>query len=430
MSNDINAFITYNETEYSDNKTGRLAGVRIGIKDNICVKGMRTTCGSKILENFVPEYSATVVEKLQHEGAVIVGKTNMDEFAMGSRSTTSYYGVVRNPLNRKYIAGGSSGGSAAAVAAGLCDMALGSDTGGSVRQPASYCGVVGMKATYGTVSRYGLVAYGSSLEQIGPITKNVTDCAKLLEVISGYDLKDSTSHKREAYDFAAGLKADVKGLRVAVPEEYFTEELCEDIRQAVTTAIEVLRDKGAIIESCHLKYVKEAPMVYYILACAQASSNLARFDGVKYGYRSCDYKDLNDMYENTRKDGLGEEVKKRIKLGEYVLSSGFYEEYYLKALKVNRLIKEEYDRIFESCDVIISPVTRCGATKIDERTEAVKMYMDDLYTVPANLCGFPAISVPFASDSNGLPIGVQLMGAHFSEKDIIRVAYTLEQAER
>lgn len=430
MNRDINAFITIKEIKEETNTGGRLADIKIAVKDNICVKGVRNTCGSRMLENFIPHYSATAVERMLAEGAIIVGKTNMDEFGMGSSTTTSYFGPTGNPVDSNYIAGGSSGGSAAAVAADLCNMALGSDTGGSIRQPAAYCGVVGLKPTFGTVSRYGLVAYASSLEQIGPIAKNVEDCVKLLEVIAGYDEKDSTSISRGDYNFSDALSENVKGMRIGVPAEYFTEDLQPEIRRAVMDAVKVLEAKGAVVEECHLKYVEEAPMVYYVIACAQASSNLARFDGVKYGYRVSEYKDLQDMYEGTREDGFGEEVKRRIKLGEFVLSSGFYEEYYLKALRVNRLIKEQFDQCFDKYDAIISPVTKSGPSKIHEEHDNIKMYMDDLYTVPANLCGFPAISVPFGVDNHGFPIGVQIMSDCFKEKNIIRLAYTLEKSER
>ncbi len=423
MKDNINAFITLKDEIIKNDK------IKVAVKDNICVKGLKMTCGSKILENFVPHYSATAVELMEKKGSVVVGKTNMDEFGMGSSTTTSHYGATKNPINNDYICGGSSGGSAAAVASGMCDMALGSDTGGSVRQPAAYCGVVGLKPTYGTVSRFGLVSYASSLEQIGPIAKNVSDCAWLLEVISGYDEKDSTSVMRDDYRFTEGLVDDVKGMKIGLPKEYLRDDLQADIKEAVLEAAKLLESKGAIVEEFSLEYTEEAVMAYYVIACAQASSNLARYDGVKYGFRSDDYTELHDMYENTRLEGLGDEVRKRIALGEYVLSSGFYEEYYLQAMKVRRLIKEQFDKNFKKYDVILSPVTKEGPAKINDKIDNIKMYMDDIYTVPANLCGLPAISVPFGIDGNGMPIGVQIMGQCFEEKKIIRVAYTLEQSK-
>ncbi len=430
---DINAFITVDmegALEQCDKHTGNireLSGVAMAVKDNICVANMRTTCGSRILKEFVPFYNATAVEKLKKAGATIIGKTNMDEFGMGSTTTTSYFGATKNPVNPEYITGGSSGGSCAAVAAGMCDMALGSDTGGSIRQPAAYCGVVGIKPTYGTVSRYGLVAYASSLEQIGPVARNVADCTRLLQVIAGYDEKDSTSVRRDCYDFEAGLVNDVKGMKIALIKEYFTEDLDEDIEDAIHKAAKVLEDKGAIVSEISMPYTEHAVMAYYVMACAEASSNLARFDGVKYGYRADSYADLQEMYVRTRNEGFGEEVRRRISLGEYVLSSGFYEEYYLKALKVRRLIKEQFDKCFAEYDAILAPVTKVQPARLTDELDNIKLYMEDMYTVPANLCGFPAMTVPFGMDRKGLPIGVQLMGACFNEKDIIRVAYTLEQ---
>lgn len=406
---------------------GLLEGMTIAVKDNICVRGMKNTCASRILDNFIPEYSATAVERLQKAGAIVIGKTNMDEFGMGSTTKTSYYGPTKNPINDQYIPGGSSGGSCAAVAMEMCDMALGSDTGGSIRQPAAYCGLVGIKPTYGTVSRYGLVAYASSLEQIGPIAKNVKDCATLLQVIAGYDEKDATSVRRENYNFTEGLISDVKGMRIGIPREYFTEDLHPDIKETVYRAAETLKKKGAKIEEFSLDYTEHAVMAYYVIACAQASSNLARFDGVKYGFRAKGYENLQEMYNLTKNEGFGEEVQRRIKLGEYVLSSGFYEEYYLKALKVRHIIKKQFDKAFDQFDVILAPVTKMGPAKLSEDIDNIKMYMDDLYTVPANLCGFPAISIPFGHDKEGMPIGIQLMGDCFNENDIIRAAYTLEQ---
>ncbi len=437
---EINAFITVDKDKVLDEarklqerleageNVGILAGRTIAVKDNVCVEGLRNTCASKLLENFVPPYSATAVEKLIGEGAVIVGKTNMDEFGMGSTTKTSYFGPTRNPIKTEYIPGGSSGGSCAAVAADMCDMALGSDTGGSIRQPAAYCGLVGIKPTYGTVSRFGLVAYASSLEQIGPIAKNVSDCVTLLQAIAGYDEKDGTSVRRDSYDFTEGLVKNVKGMKLGIPREYLTVDLQPDIKEAVYKAAAVLKEMGAEVEEFSLDYTEHAVMAYYVIACAQASSNLARYDGVKYGYRASDYDDLQDMYAKTREEGFGEEVKRRIALGEYVLSSGFYEEYYLKALKVRRIVKNQFDECFKRYDAILTPVTKSGPARLSENTDNIKMYMDDLYTVPANLCGLPAITIPFGVDNNDMPVGIQIMSDCFREKDIIRVAYTLEGA--
>lgn len=414
----------------SGEAAGALTGVPIAIKDNICVEGMRNTCASKILKDFVPHYSATAVEKLENAGAIIVGKTNMDEFGMGSTTKNSYFFATRNPLNTDYIAGGSSGGSAAAVAADMSFIALGSDTGGSIRQPAAYCGLVGIKPTYGTVSRYGLVAYASSLEQIGPMGKNVSDCVKMLEIIAGYDEKDSTTVKRNDLDFSRGLVENVEGMRVGIPKEYFTDDLQPDIRKCIEKAVDVLKKKGAIVSEFNIDYAQEAVMAYYVIACAEASSNLARYDGVKYGFRAEEYENLQDMYKNTRLQGFGKEVRKRIELGEYVLSSGFYDEYYLQALKVRRIIKEEFEKYFQKYDVILSSVNKVSPAKLNDNVDDIKIYMDDMYTVPANLCGLPVITVPFGMDDKGMPVGVQMMGKCFDEETIIRAAYTLEQTER
>lgn len=411
----------------NDEKVGLLAGIPVAIKDNISVKNMPITCGSRILKGYNGQYSATAIERLLEEDAIIIGKTNMDEFGMGSTTTNSCFGATKNPVNKEYITGGSSGGSCAAVASNMCIAALGSDTGGSVRQPAAYCGLVGIKPTYGTVSRYGLVAYASSLEQIGAICKNVADCAYLLEVVAAYDNKDSTSVKRKDYDFTSELNGNVNGMKIALPKEYFTADLDPEIKDAVKKAAKELAKKGAIVTEISLDYVEQAAMAYYIIACAEASSNLARYDGVKYGYRTENYNDLSSMYEKTRNEGFSEEVKKRIKLGEYVLSSGFYDEHYLKALKVRRLIKDEFSRHFNEFDAILAPVTKCGPARLSDKIDEIKMYMDDLYTVPANLCGFPAISVPFGVDGNDMPIGVQVMGKWFDEKTILKVACALEE---
>jgi len=408
--------------------TGPLAGVPFAIKDNMCTEGTLTTCSSKILENFVPTFSAEAVLNLEKAGAVILGKTNMDEFAMGSTTETSYYGVTRNPRNPEHVPGGSSGGSAAAVAAEECFAALGSDTGGSIRQPASYCGVVGMKPTYGTVSRYGLIAYGSSLDQIGPLTKDVTDCATVLETIASHDPKDSTSMEREDTDFTSALVADVKGMKIGIPRDYFGEGLDPEVRDAVLAAAEVLKAQGAEVEEFDLSLVDYAIPTYYTIAAAEASSNLERFDGVKYGYRAQDAEDLHTMYKRSRSQGFGPEVKRRIMLGSFVLSSGYYDAYYLKALRVKALIKKAFDEAFAKYDVILGPVAPTTAPKLGSSlADPIKMYLGDIYTISINLAGLPGISVPCGTDSKGLPIGMQLIGDCFKEKTLIRAAYTYEQ---
>ena len=408
--------------------TGPLAGVPFAIKDNMCTEGTLTTCSSKILENFIPTFSAEAVLNLEKAGAVILGKTNMDEFAMGSTTETSYYGVTRNPRNPEHVPGGSSGGSAAAVAAQECFAALGSDTGGSIRQPASYCGVVGMKPTYGTVSRYGLIAYGSSLDQIGPLTKDVTDCATVLETIASHDPKDSTSMKREDTDFTSALVADVKGMKIGIPRDYFGEGLDPEVRDAVLAAAEVLKAQGAEVEEFDLSLVDYAIPTYYTIAAAEASSNLERFDGVKYGYRAQDAEDLHTMYKRSRSQGFGPEVKRRIMLGSFVLSSGYYDAYYLKALRVKALIKKAFDEAFAKYDVILGPVAPTTAPKLGSSlADPIKMYLGDIYTISINLAGLPGISVPCGTDSQGLPIGMQLIGDCFKEKTLIRAAYTYEQ---
>lgn len=409
--------------------TGPLAGVPFAIKDNLCTEGTLTTCSSKILSNFVPTFSAEAVENLEKAGAVIIGKTNMDEFAMGSTTETSYYGVTRNPANKEHVPGGSSGGSAAAVAVGECFAALGSDTGGSIRQPASYCGVVGMKPTYGTVSRYGLIAYGSSLDQIGPLTKDVTDCAAVLQAIASYDTKDSTSMPREDYDFMSALKVDCTGMRIGIPRDYFGEGLDQEVKDSVLAVAKLLEAKGAIVEEFDLSLVEYAIPTYYTIAAAEASSNLERFDGVKYGYRA-DVDDLHPMYKKTRSEGFGEEVKRRIMLGSFVLSSGYYDAYYLKALKVKALIKKAFDEAFAKYDMILGPVAPTTAPKLGQSlSDPIKMYLGDIYTIAVNLAGLPGISVPCGVDKAGLPIGVQLIGDCFSEKKLLQVAYTYEQSK-
>ena len=395
-----------------------LAGVPVAIKDNMCTKDMLTTCSSKILGNFYPVYTAEAVINLEKAGAVIIGKTNMDEFAMGSTTETSAYGVTRNPWNENHVPGGSSGGSCAAVAAEECSYALGSDTGGSIRQPSSFCGVTGIKPTYGTVSRYGLIAYGSSLDQIGPVAKDVTDCATILETIASYDPKDSTSVKREDYDFTSALKDDVKGMRIGIPKTYLGEGLDHEVKEAVLAAAKVLEEKGALVEEFDLGLVDYAIPAYYVIASAEASSNLARFDGVKYGYRTPDYDGLHNMYKKTRSEGFGAEVKRRIMLGSFVLSSGYYDAYYLKALRTKALIKKEFDKAFEKYDVILGPAAPTTAPEIGK---------GDIYTISVNLAGLPGISVPCGTDRKGLPIGLQLIGDCFKEKNIIRAAYAFEQ---
>ena len=409
--------------------TGPLAGVPFAIKDNMCTKGVLTTCSSKILENFIPQFDSEAVKRLTDAGAVIIGKTNMDEFAMGSTTETSAYGPTKNPRNTEHVPGGSSGGSAAAVAANECFAALGSDTGGSIRQPASYCGVVGMKPTYGTVSRYGLIAYGSSLDQIGPLCKDVTDCATIMEVIAAHDPKDSTSVEREDTDFTSALVDDVKGLRIGIPKDYFGEGLDPEVKEAVLNAARVLESKGAVVEEFDLSLVEYAIPTYYTIAAAEASSNLERFDGVKYGYRAGDYEGLHNMYKKTRSEGFGPEVKRRIMLGSFVLSSGYYDAYYLKALRVKAMIKKAFDEAFAKYDLILGPVAPTTAPKLGSSlSDPIKMYLGDIYTISVNLAGLPGISVPCGKDSKGLPIGVQMIGDCFKEKNLIRAAYSYEQA--
>ena len=400
----------------------------VAIKDNMCLNGMLTTCSSKILSNFVPTYTSEAVEKLIEAGMVIVGKTNMDEFAMGSTTETSYYGETKNPWDKNKVPGGSSGGSAAAVAAEEVVCALGSDTGGSIRQPASFCGVTGIKPTYGRVSRYGLIAYGSSLDQIGPLAKDVTDCAALLEIISQYDKKDSTSVNRDDNDFTGALVDDVKGLKIGLPRDYFSEGLDPDIKDAVYAAAKKLEEKGAVVEEFDLGMVEYTIPTYYIIAAAEASSNLERFDGVKYGYRTDSYTDLHNMYKKSRSEGFGPEVKRRIMLGSFVLSSGYYDAYYVKALKAKALIKQAYDKAFEKYDIILGPVAPTTALKMGESlSDPIKMYLGDVYTVPVNLAGLPGISLPCGYDRDGMPIGLQMVSDAFNEKTIIRAAYAYEQ---
>ena len=441
VEKDVNSFVTLDKEGalkraeevqklIDDGKlTGPLAGVPVAIKDNMCTQGMLTTCSSKILGNFRPMFTAEAVKNLEEAGAVILGKTNMDEFAMGSTTETSYYGPTKNPWNLEHVPGGSSGGSCAAVAAEEAPYALGSDTGGSIRQPSSFCGVVGIKPTYGTVSRYGLIAYGSSLDQIGPLTKDVTDCATVLETITSHDPKDSTSMKREDTDFTSALVADVKGMKIGIPRDYFGEGLDPEVRDAVLAAAEVLKAQGAEVEEFDLSLVDYAIPTYYTIAAAEASSNLERFDGVKYGYRAQNAEDLHTMYKRSRSQGFGPEVKRRIMLGSFVLSSGYYDAYYLKALRVKALIKKAFDEAFAKYDVILGPVAPTTAPKLGSSlADPIKMYLGDIYTISINLAGLPGISVPCGTDSQGLPIGMQLIGDCFKEKTLIRAAYTYEQS--
>ena len=411
--------------------TGALAGVPVAIKDNMCTEGMLTTCSSKILKNFIPTFSAEAVLNLEKAGVVIIGKTNMDEFAMGSTTETSAYGITRNPWNTDHVPGGSSGGSAAAVAAGECLFALGSDTGGSIRQPASFCGVVGLKPTYGTVSRYGLIAYASSFDQIGPLTKNVTDCATVMEVLASHDTKDSTSIKRDDTNFTAALIDDVKGMKIGIPRDYLGEGLDIEVKNAVLTAAKKLAARGAIIEEFDLSFVDYAIPTYYTIAAAEASSNLERFDGIKYGYRTKSFEILHDMYKKTRSEGFGAEVKRRIMLGAFVLSSGYYDAYYLKALKVKAMIKKVFDEAFAKYDLILGPVAPTTAPKLGESlADPLKMYLGDIYTISVNLVGLPGISLPCGTDAKGLPIGLQFIADRFQEKKLIQAAYTYEKQSK
>ncbi len=409
-------------------QTGPLFGMPVAVKDSIVTKGLRTTAASKMLENFDPIYDATVMEKLHNENTVLIGKLNMDEFSMGSSTETSYFHKTYNPWNLEYVPGGSSGGSAASVAAGEVPFTLGSDTGGSIRQPAAYCGVVGMKPTYGRVSRYGLIAFASSMDQIGPITKTVEDNAYLLQAISGVDPNDSTTADLPVPNYVEQLTGDVKGLRIAVPKEYLGEGVDESVRNAVTEALKVLEKLGATWEEVSLPHSKYGVAAYYLIASAEAFSNLARYDGIRFGHRAEDAKDLLDLYKKSRAEGFGEEVKRRILLGTHVLSSGNFEKYFRRAQKVRTLIKQDFDQIFEKYDVIIGPTTTTTAFKVGEKIDdPLKMYVNDLLTVPANLAGVPAISVPCGFD-NGLPIGLQVIGKHFDEGTVYRTAHAFEQA--
>ena len=406
-----------------------LAGIPIGIKDNISTKGIRTTCSSRMLENYVPPFDATIMQPIRDAGMVITGKMNMDEFAMGSSTETSYFHKTHNPHNLDCVPGGSSGGSAAAVAAGEAILTLGSDTGGSIRQPASLCGVVGLKPTYGSVSRYGLVAFASSLDQIGPFGKSVKDVALLQSLIQGHDSMDATSAYRTYTNLYDNLNGNVQGLRIGVPKEYFGEGVDADVKETVWNAIRQLEQSGAEVKEISLPSTEYAINTYYIIASAEASSNLARFDGVKYGYRTPEYEDLHEMYKKSRSEGFGPEVKRRIMLGSFVLSSGYYDAYYLKALRTKALIKQAFDKAFEKYDVILGPAAPTTAPKLGESlSDPIKMYLGDIYTISVNLAGLPGISVPGSLDSKGLPIGIQFIGDCFKEKNIIRAAYAFEQS--
>ena len=404
-----------------------LAGVPMALKDNICTRGLKTSCASKILGDFAPPYDATLAERLQAAGGVLLGKLNMDEFAMGSTSETSWYGPTRNPWDLERVPGGSSGGAAAAVAAGECWYAVGSDTGGSIRQPASYCGVTGMKPTYGTVSRYGLIAYASSLDQMGPLARSAADCAAVLDLVMGRDRRDGTSLDVPAGGLLASLTGDIRGMRIGLPADCFGEGLDREVRAAVLTAAQVLRDRGAVVEECALPIMQYVVPTYYIIACAEASSNLSRFDGVKYGWRAEGYEDLTDLYQKTRTEGFGAEVKRRILLGTFVLSTGYYDAYYKKALQVKAVIKEAYDAAFQRYDLLLTPVAPTTAPRLGESLQdPLKMYLSDIYTVPLNLAGLPGLSMPCGFDGQGLPIGAQLIGPALGEAKVLAAAHAFQ----
>lgn len=437
---DVNAFVTIliddatakakeiDEKIKNGEQVSIFEGIPIGIKDNMCTKGIKTTCSSKMLENFVAPYNATVIENLNKEGLISLGKLNMDEFAMGSSTENSAIKKTKNPWNLNTVPGGSSGGSAAAVAANMVPWALGSDTGGSIRQPASLCGVVGLKPTYGLVSRYGLVAYASSLDQIGPITKDVYDNAMLLNLITGHDPKDSTSMNLPKIDYTKALKNDVKGLKIGVPKEFFAEGLNPEVKAKLEEAMEEYRALGAIVEEVSLDISEYSLATYYIISCAEASSNLGRFDGIRYGYRSENGDSLRDIYFNSRSEGFGPEVKRRIILGTYVLSSGYYDAYYKKAQQARTLITNEFDRVFKDYDVILAPTSPTVAFEFNSKSSPLEMYLADIYTVPVNVAGLPGISIPCGVDKNGMPVGMQLIGNKFQEETILNAAYTYEQA--
>lgn len=429
---EVQAFVTIcedaQEKIQEQEADSNLAGIPIGIKDNICTKGVKTTCSSKMLENFVAPYDATVMKKIKEVGMVNLGKLNMDEFAMGASTEYSYFKKTKNPWDLKRVPGGSSGGSAAAVAANMVPWALGSDTGGSIRQPASFCGIVGLKPTYGLVSRYGLVAFASSLDQIGTLTKDVTDSAMLLNVIAGHDEMDTTSANVEKKDYTKCLTKDIKGLRIGVPKEYFGEGINKEVKEAMDKVIEEYKQMGAIVEECSLDIADYALATYYIIACAEASSNLGRFDGIRYGYRTPNFENLKDIYKNSRSEGFGAEVKRRIILGTYVLSSGYYDAYYKKAQQVRTLVKKEFARNFEKYDVLLTPTSPNVAFEIGTKSNnPLEMYLADICTVSVNIAGLPGISIPCGVNSEHMPIGFQLIGKHFAEETILQVAYAYEQ---
>ena len=416
------------ERRAKGNEKGMFDGIPAVIKDNICTKGIKTTCSSKILENFVPPYNAHVVEQFANQGIITLAKANLDEFAMGSSTENSAFGATSNPWDLSRVPGGSSGGSAAAVSAGFAPLALGSDTGGSIRQPASYCGVVGLKPTYGAVSRYGLVAFASSLDQIGPFTRTVEDAAFALNALCGHDKRDTTSMNVDYPDYTQSFKQDIKGMKIGLPKEYFAQGLDAEVKDALSVAVGALEQRGAIVEETTLPTFDYALTAYYIISSAEATSNLSRYDGVKYGYRADDFEGIADMYTQTRNQGFGDEVKRRMMLGNYVLSSGYYDAYYMKALKVRTLIKQDFDALFEKYDCIISPTAPAPAFKAGEKSDPMQMYLTDIYTVPVNIAGLTAISVPCAKSSAGLPIGIQLIAKPMGEATMLRAAYALEQA--
>lgn len=438
LNPELNAFISFNENYLEEairidkgiekgSEVGLLAGVPIGVKDLLCTKGLRTTAASKILNNFIPPYSATVVEKLQSQGAVVVGKTNLDEFAMGSSNENSAFGHVKNPWNKEYVPGGSSGGSAAAVAAQLVPGTIGTDTGGSIRQPANFCGIAGIKPTYGRVSRYGIIAFASSLDQAGPMAQTVEDCALILEAISGHDEKDSTSSSREVPSWSRHLTDDLKGIVIGKPKEYFGEGLDAETQKTVNQSLEVLKSRGAIIKDVSIPSIQYAVNTYYLVATSEASSNLARYDGVRYGLR-VEGEDLEELYRKSRGEGFGAEVKRRIMLGTFALSSGYYEAYYNKACRARRVMQHDFMKVFSECDAIVSPVTAQPAFKIGEQiTDPLAMYLNDIYTTATNLVGLPGMSVPAGFTKQGLPIGVQVTAKHFEEQKIFNVAYAIEK---
>lgn len=425
---EVNAFVSTRLDEAIAESKNPEAGIPIGIKDNICTKGIKTTCSSKMLENFVSPYDATVITKIKEKNMPILGKLNMDEFAMGSSTENSAIKITRNPWNLNKVPGGSSGGSAAAVAANLVPWALGSDTGGSIREPASFCGIVGLKPTYGLVSRSGLVAFASSLDQIGPMTKDVEDSALLLNIIAGHDENDSTSVKKEKIDYTKNLKNSIQGMKIGVPKEFFGEGINPEVKKSLENSIEEYKKLGAIVEECSLDVSESSLAAYYIIACAEASSNLGRFDGIRYGYRAKDYKDLKELFVKSRTEGFGKEVKRRIILGTYVLSSGYYDAFYKKAQKVRTYVKNKFDECFKKYDVLLTPVAPTTAFDIGSKTNnPLEMYLADICTVSINIASVPAISIPCGIDSNNMPIGMQLIGSRFQEEKILNAAYAIEQ---